>query len=109
MKPAIKVWQFYDAPEEYRKHFNSDDADWLALVPKEYRDEYIGWLDGGSFGCFYVDGKEIELPSEIENAINPILFTKSIDYKGEFLTHITKHYEIIGGTTSNKPTFFFCE
>ena len=55
MKPAIKVWQFYDAPEEYRKHFNSDDADWLALIPKEYKDEYIGWLDGGSFGCFYVE------------------------------------------------------
>jgi len=36
---------------------------------------------------------------------NPILFTKSINYKGEFLTHITKHYEIIGGTTSNKPTY----
>ena len=56
MSKPIQIWKFSDAPEEYRKHFNSDDADWLALIPKEYKEEYIGFLDTGSaFGYFHLD------------------------------------------------------
>lgn len=63
MKPAIQVWEFYDAPEHLRAlSDNGGDEDWLALVPLEFGERpgdtnsegipYIGWLqDGGSFGC----------------------------------------------------------
>lgn len=34
--PPIKVWHFYDAPEEYRAlSGHGGDEDWLAFVPDE--------------------------------------------------------------------------
>ena len=55
MSEPIKVWEFYDAPKEYRKHFDNDDADWLALIPNEYGD-HINWMDVGTpFGCCSVE------------------------------------------------------
>ena len=56
MTRPIQVWQFEHAPENLKQHFYEDDADWLALIPKEYKDEYIPWLDVGTqFGCFQVE------------------------------------------------------
>lgn len=55
MKQPIKVWKFSDAPEEYRKHFYEDDADWLAVVPKKYACRRISWLDGEQFGCCHTE------------------------------------------------------
>ena len=49
--PVIQVWQFDDAPDEYKNLFSCDDADWLALVPVEFKDAYIGWLECSEFGC----------------------------------------------------------
>lgn len=53
MKPSIKVWPFYDAPAELQAlSQHGGDEDWLALVPPEYGDQYIGWAQTGSgFGC----------------------------------------------------------
>lgn len=48
----IRVWRFSDAPEELRDlSTHGGDEDWLALVPPLLANEYIGWLDSGSFGC----------------------------------------------------------
>ena len=44
MKPII-VWRFCDAPDKYQSLFDCDDADWLALIPKEMADEYIQFLE----------------------------------------------------------------
>lgn len=55
MEP-IKIWPFYDAPDEYAQHFDNDDADWLALIPKNYTEEYIGFLDDNTpFGICYIE------------------------------------------------------
>ena len=55
MSEPIKVWEFCAAPEEYRRHFDPDDADWLAFVPNEYGD-YINWMEVGTqFGCCSVE------------------------------------------------------
>ncbi len=50
---SIKVWRFQDAPQEYRNLSpHGGDEDWLALVPAELADCYIGWMEPGSqFGC----------------------------------------------------------
>ena len=57
MAEPILIWSFDDAPEEYRSlSINGGDEDWLALVPVEYVDEWIPWMEeGSSFGCFCVD------------------------------------------------------
>jgi hypothetical protein len=48
----ILVWRFQDAPKEYRDLSpHGGDEDWLALVPVEMAYEWIGWMDGGAFGC----------------------------------------------------------
>jgi hypothetical protein len=49
---AIIVWEFHNAPEEYRRlSGHGGDEDWLAFVPDSLKDAYIGWLDYGPFGC----------------------------------------------------------
>lgn len=50
---AIIVWRFYDAPQEFRDlSGHGGDEDWLALIPKELKDEWIPWMESGSsFGC----------------------------------------------------------
>lgn len=64
MPRMIKVWRFEDAPEEYRKlSENGGDEDWLALIPAEMSNEYIGWCDpviGTDFGC--CDISDYKLP-----------------------------------------------
>ena len=49
----IKVWDWDDAPEEYRAlSQNGGDEDWVALVPPHYSARYISWMESGSsFGC----------------------------------------------------------
>ncbi len=53
MNKVIKVWKFYDAPKKYRDlSTNGGDEDWVALVPKEFVIDWIGWMEEGtSFGC----------------------------------------------------------
>jgi hypothetical protein len=50
---AILVWEFYDAPEEYRSLSpHGGGEDWLAVVPKHYEGYRPVWLaSGSSFGC----------------------------------------------------------
>lgn len=48
----IRVWRFDDAPEELRKlSRHGGDEDWLAHVPAVMAEDYIGWMEGGSFGA----------------------------------------------------------
>jgi hypothetical protein len=47
---SIQVWRFYDAPKELQElSEHGGDEDWLALIPKEYENDYIRWLEEGSF------------------------------------------------------------
>lgn len=52
--PMIRIWRFYEAPEEYRAGFSNDDVDWLAHVPAELLLGGITWLENstgaGGFG-----------------------------------------------------------
>lgn len=57
----ILVWRFYEAPEQYRKlSEHGGDEDWLAFVPDRYKDEYIGWLEYGSFGVCEITQHPVE-------------------------------------------------
>lgn len=60
MVEPIKIWQFYDAPKKYSKYFDNDDADWLAVLPKEFKNDYITWLDEPYFGCCCVQDHVLE-------------------------------------------------
>lgn len=53
MKEPIKVWKWWDAPEEFRElSTHGGDEDWVALIPKELADDCIMWMEEGtSFGC----------------------------------------------------------
>lgn len=45
----IKIWRFHEAPQEYQAlSGHGGDEDWLALVPKEMKDDYMPWLESGS-------------------------------------------------------------
>jgi hypothetical protein len=56
MNKPIRVWGFYDAPENLQGlSQNGGDEDWLAEIPPKYQDEYISWLETPSFGCCCVD------------------------------------------------------
>lgn len=46
----IQVWSFDKAPEELKTLSTGGDEDWVAVVPPEYGDTYIPWLDDGNFG-----------------------------------------------------------
>jgi hypothetical protein len=60
--PAIQVWPYDDAPEEYRRlSTHGGDEDWVALVPAQYVSTWIPWMESGSsFGC--CDVYEYPLP-----------------------------------------------
>lgn len=56
MNYPITVWRYRDAPLELQISENGGDEDWLAEVPPEFIDEWIGWMDRyTSFGYFCVD------------------------------------------------------
>ncbi len=61
----IKIWKFCDAPRKYRElSTNGGDEDWVAFIPDNMKDEYIGFLEEGtSFGCCSV--AELEVPGGI--------------------------------------------
>lgn len=49
---AILTWRWQDAPGELRAlSRHGGDEDWLSLVPAALADEYIGWMEGGAYGC----------------------------------------------------------
>lgn len=58
----IKVWKFKDAPDEYRNlSRHGGDEDWVALVPANYSNEWLGWAEEGTnFGCCSVSRHELE-------------------------------------------------
>lgn len=48
---VIRVWPFYEAPEELRAlSEHGGDEDWLALVPEPLAGAYLPWLEGRRFG-----------------------------------------------------------
>lgn len=48
----IRVWFFYEAPPELQAlSGHGGDEDWLALVPNQYQQHYLPWLDVPAFGC----------------------------------------------------------
>lgn len=52
----IKIWNFYDAPEEFRKlSDNGGDEDYIAHLPKELVEQFrycnFSFLESDSFGC----------------------------------------------------------
>ena len=57
----IKVWQFDDAPKEYRDlSTHGGDEDWIAFIPECMKDDYIGWTEEGhSFGCCSVSEHKV--------------------------------------------------
>ena len=62
---AIQVWQYEDAPDEYKwKSVNGGDEDWIAFIPQEYLDKNGDWIpwatEGSPFGCFCVDEIEVK-------------------------------------------------
>jgi len=54
---SITVWRFRDAPEELQALSNNGgDEDWLAVIPPELSEEWLGWMEeGSSFGCCTVE------------------------------------------------------
>jgi hypothetical protein len=69
MSKMISVWQWEDAPAEFRAlSEHGGDEDWVALVPSELADVWIGWLESGTtFGVCHVskhplpDGRVIHI------------------------------------------------
>ena len=49
----IKVWRWEDAPKKYRKlSKHRGDEDWVAYIPTNMANDYIGWMESGTpFGC----------------------------------------------------------
>jgi hypothetical protein len=67
MNPHIKVWRFHDAPDEFKRLSTyGGDEDWLAHIPVEYANEYINWLEYGSFGCCEISEHKLEDGSVIK-------------------------------------------
>lgn len=64
--PAILVWRFSDAPDEYKKLSHHDgDEDWVAVVPREYAAQWIGWIDSQMFGVCDTSSHELENGSKV--------------------------------------------
>ena len=62
MTDPIRVWRFYEAPQEWQDLSpHGGDEDWLAHVPERMADQYIGWMEDGSrFGCHFVSEHRLE-------------------------------------------------
>ena len=59
----ILVWEYCSAPKELQISQNGGDEDWLAEIPPEFVEAYIGWLESDSFGC--CDITEFDHPTKI--------------------------------------------
>lgn len=57
----VRVWQFEDAPVEYRRlSRHGGDEDWLAFVPAELAGVSMNWMgEGTAFGCCDVSAHEV--------------------------------------------------
>ena len=53
-RKPIRVWRFQDAPKRYRISQGGDE-DWVAFVPDYLCDEWIPWLEMGSYGCCRIE------------------------------------------------------
>jgi hypothetical protein len=66
---TIRVWKFYDAPEELRALSpHGGDEDWLALIPAALRREreWYGWMESGTpFGVCDVSVHELADGGEV--------------------------------------------
>ncbi len=53
----IRIWKFEDAPLELQNlSESSGDENWVAVIPPNFKDDYIGWLESGSpFGSYCVE------------------------------------------------------
>lgn len=51
----IRVWRYYEAPKVLQISNFGGDEDYLAEIPPCYADNYIPWLETGSFACCEVD------------------------------------------------------
>lgn len=67
MKVPIKIWRFKDAPKFYRVlSQHGGDEDWVALIPKHYAGDYIGFLEvGGPFGYYKVETHKMSDGTEL--------------------------------------------
>ena len=62
MDKCIRVWHWDDAPDNLKALSpHGGDEDWVALVPPNYKHEYIGWLESDAFGCCDTSKHETEL------------------------------------------------
>lgn len=53
---VILVWRFDDAPGQLKAlSTNGGDEDWLALLPVEFAEAWIPWLDTDAFSCCSID------------------------------------------------------
>jgi hypothetical protein len=53
---SIKIWEFYDAPEEFQNmSISGGDEDWLVLIPPNYTTKYLPFLECEHFGCCSID------------------------------------------------------
>ena len=59
-KNTIRVWQFEDAPKEYKiLSPHRGDEDWVAFIP-DHLGIYISWIEEGTpFGCCSVSTHEV--------------------------------------------------
>lgn len=56
---AICIWDYRNLPEELKEFLKQEaistsDADWFALMPPIYAEDYIPWLEEPAFGCCLV-------------------------------------------------------
>jgi phosphoserine aminotransferase len=70
MKAPILVWRFYEAPEEFQAlSQHGGDEDWLAHVPARFYakqgNDYIPWLEYGSFGVCDISEHRLEDGSRV--------------------------------------------
>ena len=59
LESAICIWNYQHLPEclkEFLKQegISTDDADWFAIKPPIYQNDYISWLEEPQFGCCLV-------------------------------------------------------
>lgn len=49
----IQIWPYMGAPKYYQDLFNSDDCDWIVVVPSDWGDVplFLDLEEGTVFGC----------------------------------------------------------
>lgn len=59
VESAICIWDYYHLPEPLKEFLREESisvngADWFALRPAIYDEDYIPWLEEPNFGCCLV-------------------------------------------------------